>query len=297
MKEFFLKAKDGLNLSIALFENDTPKALVQIIHGSVEHKERYYPFAQFLNNNGYTVIVSDNRGHGQSLNSHYTLGYMDDYSKIIDDQYMISGYIKNLNPNKKLYLLGHSLGSVFARIYLEKHDDMISKLVLSGTVFYDKFTPLGILLAHIIILFKGKRAYNNILRKLVKNDNNVCWISNSLENRVAYQSDPLCGYPYPNESCLTLMKAVRELDKTKHFYCKNPNLEILSITGEDDPVAGGRIGLESTFKLLHKIGYHNFKDIVYPGMSHEVLNEMGHLLVFKNVLDFFDNGITPVTYK
>ena len=292
MKEFFLTANDGLKLSMALFENENPKALVQIIHGSVEHKERYYDFAQYLCDNGYTIILSDNRGHGKSLNAQYPLGYMDSYQKIIDDQYMISQYICNLNPGKKLNMLGHSLGSVFARIYLEKHDDMISKLVLSGTVFYDFWTPVGILLAKLIILFKGDRSYNHLLRKLIRNDDNICWISVSQQNKEIYKADPLCGYPYPNRSALTLMEAVRELSKVSHYQCKNPDLPILSISGEEDPVTGGRKGLEGSFKLLHRIGYHNFRDIVYPHMSHEVLNEMGHELVFSDVLNFYDNDFT-----
>ena len=64
MREFNIEAADGLNISSAIFECENPKALVQIIHGSVEHKERYFNFASFLNKNGYAVILSDNRGHG-----------------------------------------------------------------------------------------------------------------------------------------------------------------------------------------------------------------------------------------
>ena len=90
MKTFFLPTADGLMLSIALFEHESPKALLQIIHGSVEHKGRYYEFAQYMNDNGFAVIVSDNRGHGLSVDKQYPLGYMDSFQKIIDDQYLIT---------------------------------------------------------------------------------------------------------------------------------------------------------------------------------------------------------------
>lgn len=56
MKQLTINADHGLGLSAALFESETAKALVQIIHGSVEHKERYYEFAQFLCEQGYTVM-------------------------------------------------------------------------------------------------------------------------------------------------------------------------------------------------------------------------------------------------
>ena len=100
MEQVSITANDGLKLATTLFKTEDPKALVQLIHGSVEHKERYYDFATFLNDQNYAVIVSDNRGHGASVNETYTLGYMDSYQKIIDDQFLISEYICNLYPGK-----------------------------------------------------------------------------------------------------------------------------------------------------------------------------------------------------
>ena len=173
-------------------------------------------------------------------------------------------------PDKRLYLLGHSLGSVFARCYLENHDDAIAKLVLSGTVEYNKFTPLGIFLTRLVILFGGKRSYNTLLRKIIMNGDDISWVSYNKENLKNYREDPLCGYKYPNSSVLTVMEAVRELKQSDHYKCKNPDLPILSISGEDDPVTGGEKGIKETFRLLEKIGYHNFENIIYPDMEHEV---------------------------
>ena len=48
MKEFYITASDGLELSVAEFEEENPKAVIQIIHGAMEHKERYYPFMDYL---------------------------------------------------------------------------------------------------------------------------------------------------------------------------------------------------------------------------------------------------------
>ena len=49
-----------------------PKGIVQLIHGMEEHQERYEPFVSFLNENGYTVVTSNMRGHGDDAP---TLGY------------------------------------------------------------------------------------------------------------------------------------------------------------------------------------------------------------------------------
>ena len=280
-----MPATDGLMLSVALFEHDNPKALLQIIHGSVEHKGRYYEFAQYMNDNGFAIIVSDNRGHGLSVDAQYPLGFMDSFEKIIDDQYLITQYFRSLYPNVPFTLIGHSLGSVFARIYLEKHDDELTKLVISGTVSYYPPTPIGIGLAKILIGVEGKTAHSPLLRTLAMNGKDSKWISASEANRIAYAKDPLCGYAYPNESILTIFKAVNELKEISHYACKNPNLPIMSISGEDDPVTGGKRGLKESFKLLKEIGYHNFTNKVYPGMRHEVLNEEEHQIVYKDILE------------
>ena len=289
MNLFQLTAADDLKLSVALFKAVQPKGLLQIIHGSVEHKERYFDLCDFLCKNGFTVIVSDNRGHGASIDNAYPLGYMDSWQKIVDDQYLISKYIRSLHPELPLYMLGHSLGSVFARCYLEKHDNEIQKLILSGTVYYNTFTPIGILLAKFIIWCSGGKSYNMLLRKLAMNGENIEWVSSSKTNLANYKSDPLCGYAYPNRSILTVFEATRQLKLIHHYLCQNPNLPIMSISGEEDPVTGGKRGLKKTFKLLNQIGYHNFTNKVYPGMRHEVLNEDNHQLVFDDVLQFLSS--------
>ncbi|MGL5788084.1 MAG: alpha/beta hydrolase [Bacteroidales bacterium] len=290
MKHLWINASDGFKIAAAVFEHENPKALVQIIHGSVEHKERYYDFAEFLNAHDYAVILSDNRGHGESVDSVYTLGYMDSYEQIIDDNFRVSNHICAMYPDKKLFLFGHSLGSVFARCYLEKHDDRIAKLAISGTVEYNILTPLGIFLTKMAIAISGKRAYNSFLRYFIMNGKDVSWISYNKKNIRQYKADPLCGFAYPNESVLTVMEAVRELKESKHYQCKNPDLPILSITGAEDPVTGGEAGLERSFRMLEKCGYKNLEKIVFPHMKHEVLNETNHTIVYQAILDFWDEN-------
>ena len=69
MEEFTMQAKDGLPLSVALSEVAEPRAVVQIIHGMKEHKERYYEFMQVLNQSGFTAIVTTGVMANHSTNS------------------------------------------------------------------------------------------------------------------------------------------------------------------------------------------------------------------------------------
>ncbi|MUK90312.1 alpha/beta fold hydrolase [Ornithinibacillus sp. L9] len=286
MEAIKLKANDGLELSVALSEAKETKALVQMIHGAQEHKERYYEFIEFLTENGFTVIISDTRGHGASINEHYPLGYMDGVGEIIDDQILLTNFIKNRFPGKDLYLFGHSLGSLFARCYLQEHDAEIKKFVMSGTANYVPGVNLGIFLGRVVMLFSGKHGYSRFIRNLSGNNKDDSWLSASLSNLERYRNDPLCQYDYQNSAMLTVFSADSNLHNYHKFKCRNPDLQILSVTGADDPITGGEKGLKESLDSLRKIGYQHISSIVYPGLKHEVLNEETNEIVYRDIVDF-----------
>lgn len=59
---------DGLKLEEILISPESEiKAVIQLVHGMNEHKERYIDFMRFLAQNGYACFIHDHRGHGASL--------------------------------------------------------------------------------------------------------------------------------------------------------------------------------------------------------------------------------------
>lgn len=89
-KNFIVRSKhDDLDISciITLPESASPKAIVQLIHGMCEHKERYLPFMEYLSANGLACVIHDHRGHGESVKSSEDLGFFYDggYEAMVDD--------------------------------------------------------------------------------------------------------------------------------------------------------------------------------------------------------------------
>lgn len=286
MNEFSINTFDSLKLFMASAEIDNPKAVIQIVHGLKEHKKRYYDFAEYLKNNGYTVFMSDNRGHGYSVNDEYPLGYMADIHLLVKDQYEITKYIKSKYQNIPLYMIGHSYGSMIARAYLQNYDAEITKLVLSGTVAYNSLVNIGLVLGKIINTIKGKKGSSIILQTLADNDD-ISWVCSNPETMAQYKSDQFCtGYKYMNISIYNIFKGMKELHNISAYKCQNPELKILSITGEKDPVTKGEKGIKDSILTLKKIGYKNIENIVYKDMLHEVLNEVNKEQIYKDVLNF-----------
>ena len=61
---------DGIQLSLAYLEpQDSPKGIVQLVHGMCEHKERYYSLMEYFCDAGYVCVIHDHRGHGGSVKS------------------------------------------------------------------------------------------------------------------------------------------------------------------------------------------------------------------------------------
>lgn len=290
MKKMHIRGFGGLPLAAALFEVEKPRGCVLFVHGLKEHKERYYEFAEYLNGQGFVVLMADSRGHGESLSRNYPLGYMDGFQKLVEDVHILNRFLRKRYPSLPITLFGHSFGSMIARCYLEHYDTEIDKLILTGTPAYFPVVPAAVGLGLVITVLHGKRKYNPLLLFLGDNEGDSSWVNNDPKVLKEYLDDYLCtGYRYMNRSVLTIWETDWELGRTSHYECKNPNLPIYSLTGAMDPVSGGLSGLRRTMKLLEKIGYKDLHFHQYTGFAHELVNTGGNEKILAEIACFLKN--------
>ena len=98
-----------------------PRAVLQITHGMVEYIERYQDFAQWLNERGFLVTGHDHLGHGNSIRTKADYGYFADEDAngtVLADVHRLTQLTKESYPGLPYFLLGHSMGSFYARQYL-----------------------------------------------------------------------------------------------------------------------------------------------------------------------------------
>ena len=141
-KEFTLDSDfDNLSLSLLLSqpENMDIKAIIQISHGMAEHKERYIEMMRYLSGQGFVCVINDHRGHGKSIKVKEDLGYWysGGYVAIVEDLLKVTKHIKSMFPEKKVFLVGHSMGSLIARSFIKRYDSEIDGLVVSGRPSYN----------------------------------------------------------------------------------------------------------------------------------------------------------------
>lgn len=106
------------------------KAVVIIAHGLGEHSGRYLHVAEALNEAGYICYALDHRGHGHSEGNRVQVT---DYNNFIDDLKLFYDSIKADHADSKIFLLGHSMGSVISLQFVYTYPDAIDCLTITGT--------------------------------------------------------------------------------------------------------------------------------------------------------------------
>lgn len=299
MEEVVIKAKDEYKLCVHIFETDSPKGIVQIIHGMEEHQERYEEFAGILNKSGYTVVSSDMRGHGYNAPMLGFFSEKDGYKYLLSDQKRITAYIKKRFKTDKVIIFAHSMGTIIARNLLQTQSGNYKKVILSGyPCSHGKLTLMfGLALTDFIAKTKGAN-YNSVLvedlsigsfnRTITNPKTSLDWISVNEENVSSYINDPYCGHGFKVAAFNDLFHLLNNMTETKRYRNINKNLPILALRGEKDPCTGFEKGSRASIHTLKTAGFNNIKQIKYPNMRHEILNETGKEKVFRDIVKFLE---------
>ena len=292
-------ARDGLELPLLVCVPDgEARAVVQFSHGMCENKERYAPFMEFLAARGFACAIHDHRGHGAAALQRGELGYFGDdgANALVDDLHQVTEWLRGRFPGKRVYLFGHSMGSLAARVYAGRFDSELAGLVVCGSPGWNPGAPFGRLMARVLGARSGGRARSRFLKVLTfgpfyrafKKEQSKCsWICSDRAVVAAYEADPLCGFTFTCNgfaSLYTLMEQCYD----GHVKAGKPELPILFISGAEDACRGGDRGFAQAVEQMRGRGYQAVDSRLYPGMRHEILNETGRQAVYDDVLSWLE---------
>ncbi len=128
--ENFFDGLEGHKIYYQQWIPKKPKAVVQIVHGGVEHIGRYKHLVKYLTSSNLAVYGNDHRGHGKSEGIRNHIRSFDDY---VEDCYTLSKIIKKNHKDLPLFIVGHSMGSLVSQRYILKYQEHIEGAVLSGS--------------------------------------------------------------------------------------------------------------------------------------------------------------------
>lgn len=292
--------KEGVKIKIKIiYDNEkSPIGIVQVIHGMSEYSKRYLGFATFLNKNGYVVVLSDHRGHGEDALKNGTLGiFSGSFDILVFDQVNISKNLKEQFPDLPFYVLGHSMGSFIAQKHMKVYSKEKFSYIFMGSCYERKFmTFIGKVLFKSISLLTDnpRKIFNNIIffgtnsRVKDKNKNSSSWLSRDPKTVQEFLDSPYCGFSYTPKFYYNFLDFLSKLYNKDSFNFINRETPILIISGEDDPIGLYGIGVKSLYHFYLSLGFKKISLKLYKNCRHEILSELNKEQVYEDILHWLE---------
>lgn len=286
----FTSPVDGTVLATyAWAEVADPRGVVQVAHGLAEHSARYDRLARALNAAGYVVHAADHRGHGRSIVD--VPGDFGDagFDGLIADVAAFGAQVGGAHPGLPLALVAHSMGSFAAQSVLLEHSAQYAAVVLSGS------TALDVLAAGMAADAgagsegpAGLEAFNAGFEHRTGYE----WLSRDEAEVDAYVADPLCGFDLPETTVPSLFGAAARLADPEELRAIRPDLPLLIVSGQADPLAGGGDLVQLLGQRYRAAGITDVTVSIHDGARHEIFNETDRDATTAEVLDWLGPRLT-----
>lgn len=239
----FVAATDGTCLFYRAWtpalQTSTDFAVI-VLHGIGLHSGPYKVFGDALNKVGIVVYALDTRGHGLSCGNRDQIPNQQTENR--DIRSMIQ-FLKERYPQAKIFLLGESMGGIFALNYASENDADISGLILLApavSVARGQFFRIGsIPLLPYLFFWPDKPVVSLVGKRLTKSTRDKGFV-------IARRKDVLAHEKVSINYLRGVGKAAKNWEKLTAPRVKIPTL---IVQGERDPVVSAR-GSRKLFELL-----------------------------------------------
>lgn len=293
-----IKQKNGHKIELYPFYSlDEPKASIIVLHGMAEHHKRYYTFAKYLNSQGIDVYLYDHLGHGTDK-TQKELGYFakkHGFKIVVDNALEVIHYVEKNKRTQKLFLMGHSMGSLIARNVISRYDQM-DGVILCGTTHPPRIvTSFGLFVTSFIKLFHGSKHRSPFINKLMFGGKQYTrcitrtsfdWLSRNNSSVGAYIHDPYCGFICTISFYHDLLKLVSYATCTANIKRTRLDLPLLIISGDQDPVGGLGKEVKQLDSLYQRLGFRNVTLKLYEDCRHELLQELNASEIMEDITNW-----------
>ena len=226
------------------------RAILLIAHGFAEHSGRYGNVVNYFVPRDYIIYALDHLGHGHSDGERV---YVDDFHDYVKDLKTFFDIVRLEYPRDKIFLIGHSMGSVISLLYTIEYQKELTGLITSGGGLARPGDPP----------LPPRQPGQPLPTAMLSRDPSVI---------AAYVNDPLVYHgPIPQGFAMGSM-----LSK---LYDMVPEIKlpVLIMAG-----SGGPDGTRSQV-LYERIGSEDRTLKLYEGLLHEIFNEPEHLQVMADL--------------
>ena len=251
--------------------DDETRASLLLAHGLGEHSGRYQHVARHCTARGFAIYALDHYGHGKS-DGHK--GHVQKFSVYLDGVSALLDRIKQEQPDKPVFLVGHSMGGLIAATYLLTNQADFVGCVLSGPALRTDAAPPGIVIA-----------FNRLLSILVPTapviQLDASAVSRDPKVVQTYMNDPLVFHGKYTSRLVSEMTATMNDTLARAADIRLP---VMLMHGEEDALtspAGSR-------EMFENAGSEDKTLKTYPGLYHEIFNEPEQDQVMSDMSDWLE---------
>lgn len=270
----FFRLPDGQELFYRIYRPPRVKGILVLVHGLGEHCGRYEDFSRYLARKGWGVYLYDQRGHGKTPGLR---SYVNDFEDLVTDLHAFIRFAQSKENDQKTFLFAHSFGGQVCINFLAQHPRMVNGAVLSSpNIRLAIQVPWikRVLCRWTSILLPSLNIPHDVNPKNISHDKGVV---------EAYKNDRLVQ----NKMSLRLGTVLLENLDIIGDLAHKIKLPCLLFHGSEDKITCPK-GTEEFFENIRS------KDrelIIYPGLFHETLNEIGKEKVYQDVAEWLEERL------
>lgn len=247
------------------------KAVLLVVHGLGEHCGRYMNVVNHFVPLDYAIYGLDHIGHGKSDGAREYVERFDDYTNTLAIFYNM---VTDLQAEKPIFLLGHSMGGAIASYYLLDHQDDFKGAILSapGVKVGDSISQATITMSKILSKLAPKMGVIAL---------DVDGISRDPEVVEAYVNDPLVFHgKTPARLGAELLSAIQRITAE----AGNITLPFIVVQGAEDSIVD-----PSGAQMLYDKASSEDKTLkIYDELYHECFNEPERDRVLRDVENWLE---------
>ena len=280
------------------------RGIIQVVHGMVEHIDRYDRFADEMSKKGYLVVGHDHLGHGYSVLSKDEYGFFgekggDEY--LIRDIHQLHKKMEKEYPNVPYFLLGFSMGSFLVRRYLiEYPKEKLAGAVIMGTGKHCYLeSAMGVALTKYLKKAKGHRYISSFvdylvigaLQRNIKNRKTESdWLTTKEEEVEKYRQNPMCNFTFTVSAYHDLFETLRILEKPNNLRRMSKDIPIILMSGAEDPVGDRGRAVLKLKKQYERLGIKQLECKLYEKARHELFNEYNREQVIADLIQWLEKN-------
>lgn len=304
--EITFPSKDGVHTVYA--EIYTPKfcaakGIIQLAHGMIDYVGRYEQLADYLTGEGYIFAGHHHLGHGKTASRSEDFGIFAEEGGVdclISDMHTMNKYLRETFPTLPLIVMGHSMGSFIARLYVEAHPHSMRGAIIHGTGGPNPLLPFGKALASIMNKTKGPRyrsplitklAFGKYNKKFPKSDGSDAWLTRDIKMVAGRAEDKYTNFVFTVSGYRDLFSMIKTVNSPSWFQQYPKELATLIVSGDMDPVGNYGKGPDYVYKHLLLSGCNKVDIKMYEGARHELFNETNREAVFSDLVEWIESII------